>query len=299
VSIFGWAGAAFVDWMPKVWIAEVREDKFAEILESLRAKREWLRTTASEIFDDDAMKFLFDESGTILNAVIVLMSTGNEDGHFDLVSRMGTLEIGIQNAQDPSNALLGFPWDDFSCALDARLLMELVLAEALGEIRYREAAEGGSEILARVTEATLGLANTPSSNRSMEMMQAHRESIRQEISRETSLKFNLGTSLQAFEQHIAPSRLIEFGITMERSCLGSHEPYHVRLSSFKKMGMQFDIRHEQAYRSKSLQDVLTYIVCLFLWGNAERSGGGRVLERGGDKALGNTVLPNMWQGKSL
>jgi len=295
VNELGWAGVAFADWMPLAWINTISETKFSKILKGLRSKSVWLRIEASRIFEDDDMKLLFAKPGTILGDPIILISIVKEDNHFNLVSRMGgTLEIGFQNAQGPSDTLPGFVWDDCSCALDAMLLMVLILAEAVGQIRYRKAAEGGSETLVRMTEATLGLAKTPWGNRSLEIMRAHRNSIREEISRRNpSLKFDMQTSLQAFEQHIAPSRLIQFDITMERSCLG-FQCRRVWRTPSKKKGMRFDIRREQAYLLKSLQDVLTYIVCLFLWGNAERSDGGRVLERAGNKEL-----PRLWTGKSL
>src|SRR5438045_1450039 len=142
VNKLGWAGAAFADWMPRAWINTISETKFSKILNRLGSKSNWLWTKASEIFEDDHLRLLFAEPGTILSEPIILISIGKEDNQFDLVSRIGALERGFQNARRPSDILSGFPWNGYSCSLDARLLIENRLAEVLGEMRYREAADG-------------------------------------------------------------------------------------------------------------------------------------------------------------
>src|SRR5205085_12500339 len=84
--------------------------------------------------------------------------------------------------RDRGSSLQGFPWENFSCSLDAVLLNFIVILEATGLDAGLELEASESDILRTSVEEGYLLAKTPWPQRTVGMMRNYRDNIKGRLS---------------------------------------------------------------------------------------------------------------------
>src|SRR5213078_1345571 len=98
-----WAGAVFFDWVPSDWLRRDNDTVFKGYMKSFEQKRSWLHKTVSKHFGGETLQLLCStRSGTILDASTVLTSIERIQ-EFNLVSRLGALELNKENTLGQDN----------------------------------------------------------------------------------------------------------------------------------------------------------------------------------------------------
>ena len=196
-------------------------------------------------------------SGEVLNTPILLTSIENAP-EIDL----RCLQLNEHNPQGQDVSFQGFPWNDFSCSLDALLLVDICIAQALSGVEYRERQNCGSDILKQVLDDILELMKTPWPDRTIDVMQKFRDRIRNYLETKECVIIGKNSALEDSDKHIIPSWLVEFRVLMKISCSGCQSD---RVDNRRPArGLAFCVRNESLSGLKSLQDVLEFIVRLSL-----------------------------------
>lgn len=182
----------------------------------------------------------------------------------DLLSRLEGLELNKSNKEDQCETLQGFPWDNFSCSLDAILLVNMCIAEALGEEGYIGLGNFESDVLKQVSKDTLALMKTPWRDRNIHSMRQLRDTIRNCLLSKLAVEIGEGCCLEQSDKHIISSWLVGFPISMEIACAHCQSLENIERPRTTR-GLSFCVRQNSLSGLSSLQDILTFLVPLPLY----------------------------------
>jgi hypothetical protein len=167
--------------------------------------------------------------------------------------------------QKQRETLQGFPWHEFSCSLDALQLMNICIAENLGEDKYDGSRNVDSDVIPEVLKYTLSLAKIPWIDRTLAMMRAHRDGIRAELSEKKHIIIGAESALEHFERHIIPSWLIEFPVSVKMSCSACQCVASDKKRSSSSRGLHFRVYKDHGNEFSNLQEVLNFVVHFLLY----------------------------------
>jgi len=225
---------AFLGWVTGTFDCRATEGIFNSFITRLRDELKWFRETEFKYLDSNAREILL----RLDTGWPSLFANG-----IDILALAHTLQ--------------GFPWDDFSCGLDAILLIGfLILPMVCGDTNY-SIGESASDVLRQVVEEGRVLLETPWPNRDIKMMRRYRDAIRKRLSGK-NIRVDGKTALGHLEQHIIPSSLLTFPISMMMSCSNCQCSAQSPASPLNQH-LSFNIREGQ-YEFTTLQNLLDFIV---------------------------------------
>jgi hypothetical protein len=171
----------------------------------------------------------------------------------DLVNRWN----GFDDLQRQSETLQGIQWKDYSCSLDAILMIFLRLVEILHKTEDWT-KKGESKILHHLLENAAVLLKTPWHSRTPEDMDQFRDKVREGLWKEACIKIVKTSILKRIDNHIIPRRWITFHVESKIQCSNCGNEYTVCKNA---TGLSFSLRDDSLAALTNVQAILQSIVC--------------------------------------